>query len=367
MLRFLAILISWYCVGGIICFFDKTLTIQGKNVGYFEDITFWVLGLVQLVLVYSISNILKKFETVMSQLPTLLTNDISENTKAEFEMFLHEELEKIRNYVAIKTPTSRRHYWICVAGWSILVYIFQIHIPIFFPQEKVAWTISPTLYPRGYIFGLLWAIFVYVVVASNTFWYGYSTTFKIFSFIRSFAKHNRLLIVPIAPDGKGGLEYLGSLSFAFTIASSSGMLIVVSWILLYGLTPALLVSFCLYTIGLAIAFFLPLLSIHFAMKTAKKNELHRLSTIFRNSYSELHNSNVSTNLLLSTNEPTMTHRIGFLADIDQLYHGAEKMPVWPFNIETIIKFFTLIVIPILIAFGQIATQNKLSAWLQGLF
>jgi hypothetical protein len=278
---------------------------------------------------------------------------------------LHNQVEAIKNFVSLQDQRSRKYYFCLLSIWAILVFIFQVYIPIFTNSATKAWTISPDLYPLGYIFGIFWAIFVYVIVVGNASWYALASAIKVFFLIKQYVKSHELVISPVAPDKKGGLSVLGNFSLGLTMMCSSFLLLVVAWLLLYGVDFALFLGLLLYLCFLCVIFLGPLLSVHWAMKKAKSLELIRLANIYQKLYTYCPSidSNEFNDLQIKGHKDFIGN-MEILCYIDQLYSRVELMPVWPLSAKTFRKFFSLIFFPLLFAIIQMATYNEVSLWIQ---
>ena len=199
-------------------------------------------------------------------------------------------------------------------------------------------------------------------------WYVLSTTFTLFPILYRYAKANRLIVIPIAPDGKGGLSAIGDVAFALTLIISAGMLLVVSWTIAIGVNTALCLGFAIYSLFLVGLFFLPLLSVHWAMKCAKESELHRLVWLFRHEYAKLpEGKDLAAKPLGSSVDSRNRESVDFLGQLLQLYRRVEAMAVWPFNFSVLWRFFSLIILPILLFIIQLLTENALSEMLTKTF
>ena len=157
---------------------------------------------------------------------------------------------------------------------------------------------------------------------------------------------------------------MGSLSFGLTLTISCGMLLVLAWLIRYGIDLPLLIGFPLYILALTAIFFLPLQSVHLVMAQAKDMERRRIGGLFRSEYSRL--PEISDVDAVSQDEETRCSvkiRMEYLADLDRLFRTVESMSVWPFNVSMLGQFFSLVAIPILLFIFQLFTENALTRML----
>ncbi len=267
-----------------------------------------------------------------------------------------DRIASIRDTVSLRSERSRKHYVRVMAFALLLVYVFQVHIPWFLPPAIRAWPLWPQQYFFGWLVGVFWALFVWCAVLGNMMWYLFSISFSVFVTIYKFAVQDRVVIVPISPDGKGGVGKIGDLAFALTlVVYLAGMPFVLAWLVLYGADLSLLIGLVVYIVILIALFFGPLLSLHWSMKRARKHELERLAALYQHQYDRLPSDAKAQ--ALGTD---VSAQIALLSQLDRLYRRAEAMPIWPFDFSRLRMFITGVALPLAVYMVQSTTGNKLS-------
>ncbi len=349
-LQFMAILSLWYVVGYGICAKYNALQLLGKDAGYFEDIVLLSNYFMYLAMIACSLFLLRKLDFLLERLPDLI--DIS-----------YEELipviNHIREFVSLRRRTAIYLYITILIFMCLLVLVFQIYIPIFKPQDVRAWAIMPDIYPTIFIFAVIFALFQWVIIVGNVFWYLLSIAITVFPVIYRYAREGKLQINPISPDGKGGLTPISDLSYALTICMSCGLILVVSWLILYGVDQPMMLGFPMYIVFLTVVFFMPLQSVHIAMKKAKNFEIYRIGCLFSEEYKKLPEGNNNKKSKSVGKHHDVIDIVRYLADLNQLYRRVEMMPVWPFNFTMLGRFLALIIVPMLLFVVQLTTENYL--------
>jgi hypothetical protein len=156
---------------------------------------------------------------------------------------------------------------------------------------------------------------------------------------------------PLHPDQAGGLSPLGkfslSLSYIITILGFILATIPMSrYYLAHGTfgfswTSDVILGLGIYILAAPFAFFAPLSVAHSAMKSTKQKLLLEISQRFEKEYAELQKS-------IPGDPPKLEERMAYLHGLHSLHELTNKFPVWPFNIENILRFMTSFVSPILL-------------------
>ena len=355
LLRFVVILGAWYAVGYMICSRSGILVLPGDSAGFLEDIVLHAIFFMYMAMVGSILFLLRKLDSLLDQLADFI--DVPQDDLAHV-------VDGIREFVGLQSRRAVAWYTYLLTLMFVLVCIFQVIIPIFAPQEIRSWALMPDVYPGVFCFAVVWALFQWVVVVGNVLWYALSIALTVFPVLYRYAKKDSLEIVPLAPDGKGGLAPIGDLSYALTLTISCGMLLLVSWLVLFGIDLQMVIGFPLYILALTALFFLPLQSVHLAMKRAKDLEIRRIAGLFRLDYSELPEVRDLQEVQKDEHRhQSLRDRIEYLADLDRLFRRVETMSVWPFNVTMLRQFFSLILVPMLLFMIQLTTKGSLTRML----
>lgn len=166
-----------------------------------------------------------------------------------------------------------------------------------------------------------------------------------------------LHIQPLHPDHCGGMAPLGEFSLRVTKAG-----IVVGFICLLGIDANMsLNSYPLihhtnvaiiggYVVGLAILFFLPLLPARTAMCQARDRVLTEISCHFQILLQESVQAISATKDAENSDMERLEH-------IQKLYSIASSMPVYPFNIGNVTRFFGSVIWPVIFMLIQALIKN----------
>ena len=392
-LRMLLILSAWIA-GVLLANWIQGSLILEEGIGLLEDVVMLFLLIMLPALVFLTRPLITRFETLVSGLPEFVLAHSLASTGREqgeesvrastFRRFsrsirtyflptqestssLKDDMTMMRDYVSLKTPQARRLHRLLIAAAVALVVIFQILFPIFIPKETLSWSLLPHAYPLAFSACILWSGFWMIVVIRCVAWYPIAICLTLFPMLSSYSKKRRILVRPIAPDGKGGLSGIGKVSFSITALASCGLLLSVPWIVVFGTNLPLMIGFPAYLMLLTGLFFLPLLSVHEAMDSAKSQELEKWAKRFQLTYENIEpTSNTSCEFSTEAGQ-TSTHlhlQLQCMEAIEHVYARAESMPVWPFDLRTLKQFLTVVLVPLLILVIQLITEDSITIWIK---
>jgi hypothetical protein len=156
---------------------------------------------------------------------------------------------------------------------------------------------------------------------------------------------------PLHPDHAGGLYPLGkfslNLSYIITLLGFILATIPISRYYLangtfgFSWTSDVILGLGIYILAAPFAFFAPLSVAHAAMKGTKERLLLEISQRFEKEYAAIQESIQGDIKEVNTNMEN-------LRGLYSLYELTSEFPVWPFNIENILRFITSFVSPILL-------------------
>jgi hypothetical protein len=156
---------------------------------------------------------------------------------------------------------------------------------------------------------------------------------------------------PLHPDHAGGLSPLGkfslNLSYIITLLGFILATIPISRYYLangtfgFSWTSDVILGLGIYILAAPFAFFAPLSVAHAAMKGTKERLLLEISQRFEKEYAAIQESIQGDIKEVNTNMEN-------LRGLYSLYELTSEFPVWPFNIENILRFITSFVSPILL-------------------
>lgn len=161
-----------------------------------------------------------------------------------------------------------------------------------------------------------------------------------------------IVIQPMHPDRAGGLRSIGRLSVA--VNYFLGLIIIFFSLLIMfhpnaRQQPLYLLIFVLFYILAPILLFLSLSKAYKKMAAKKKEALDRLGITFNYYYEKLSRSSGEAIYdIQSADEISKVYR---------LYEIVDKMPVWPFDVKSVMRFFATITLPLVVFLLQLLTDT----------
>lgn len=148
-------------------------------------------------------------------------------------------------------------------------------------------------------------------------------------------------IRPMHPDHAGGLRHIGSLSMAVNYFLILVMFFFTLLLIFDPFAQRFVLIYLIFYVFTFFIFFASLYEAHKKMRRVKDDALEKLENTSNFYYNKLAASAGSRGIydLDSADEIIM---------VDNLYTIVEKMPVWPFNVNNIIKFFSVFITPFII-------------------
>jgi hypothetical protein len=165
----------------------------------------------------------------------------------------------------------------------------------------------------------------------------------IYFFSSKLGKNNLLIIKPLSPDRAGGFAFLSdaAISFVYMIIPFLMMLIVS---FMKESTPASFHNYLLVIFFIPIfllVFFIPLISFHVAMKTAKTRYLQVIAFKF-NSLNDLLLDDICKQQI---NTESLEKQEKYLGALKNMYDQVANMTEWPLEFKTVYRFVGSFSIP----------------------
>ncbi len=191
-----------------------------------------------------------------------------------------------------------------------------------------------------------------VVIMQGLFWFLLAFTvlrsilhFIMFTFISKLSAKD-IVVIPIHPDGCGGLKAVSHIVQLYKpLAFSIGLVVAGAYandIFVFDKSPfdylniLMIIGFIFFCV---IAFFLPLWPFSRQMRESKKRTLETISDLF---------------LTLWTAEFGHVNKVNYkkidfeaLQHVSALYHVADQMPVWPYDLKTVKSFMSYVIVPLI--------------------
>jgi hypothetical protein len=356
-LRYLIVLLPWPFLAYVVTASEHALVVDGPTVGLLEDTVMLAVVFTAATLPFLWFRLLRALERFFDRLPALVDAGIATTPvslpattdSAHRIMDTSEIVQFWRNTIAVQTDASRRWYGLTLGVFVLLVAIFDVWMPLAGIGGAHAWPLEPRQFPRSFAFGIAWAIYFFVFVVGNTAWLVGAGAAAVYKIVDHYAAERCLRIEPLAPDGQGGLASIGDAALWISLVPSAGIIILTVWSLQYSAVVATLVGGLVYGLALIMLFFLPLQSAHWAMKTVRDRELQRLSSLYSFYYAEVPQS-ARTDTPGRMSEFTIEKTAERLRLCNELYERAARMPVWPFDPKTLLRFLGVVVVPAVVGF-----------------
>ncbi|MBP8130346.1 MAG: hypothetical protein KA184_12275 [Candidatus Hydrogenedentes bacterium] len=164
-----------------------------------------------------------------------------------------------------------------------------------------------------------------------------------------------IIIQPMHPDRSGGLKPIGDLAVTMTYFILL-LIVYVSMLVVFDRFAVRKKGFILIFIFLYLAapvlLFLPLSGAHGKMVEAKSREMQFIDELYQREYSNFKACAQDNELaaLEATN----------LLNIGQLYAKAQELPEWPFDIGSMLRMFSVFVLPVgIFLFEQVMSRDSL--------
>ncbi len=169
---------------------------------------------------------------------------------------------------------------------------------------------------------------------------------------RRLAKRGMITVRPLAPDKAGGLRNLGDLSLAFTYFLLPLAAAPLTHYYTWPETTAGNTLFIIAFIPLfVIVFFVPLGVVHRVMADTKRKTLHGICE----KYLEV-NRLVTSKLESGADYADVAPHREMLDMLDGMYERADRMPVWPFNLNMLTRFLSITLSPLVIVLAESTIQ-----------
>ncbi len=306
-----------------------TLIIRNGNVtGYFQDFTHFPLWVSCILTSICIRYMLGKLHNAFFS-ETLLKGDkynIHRNSSVDYQ-----------DLIAMKRGSGCGKWIVLAFGFmTFMTCLLMVYLPLAGLQEK-SWGFLPSEYPLNYAVCLVGVFITFVLIGGNLAWYGIGCTAIGHKMLDSMKKLGNLKVIPVSPDGQGGFYVLAQFAFSIFLLCMTPLPFILAWIFTFGMTLGLMLALPFVLFFMVFAFFYPLWPAHSIMKSAKKDQLDHISELFEECY--------NTYVSLKPQDRSVSKVLANMNYMQTLYDRARKMPVWPFNMQMLTRFLSLILLP----------------------
>lgn len=326
----------------LVSHFDKNLVMEGAAKGLTEDFAFWGI----MVYVPCLASLgLYHFPHLGRAFHSLRDVIVFEGDKLisfENESLPHKPLsfkrfnEMLSDYEDLINGRGKYFKWKIIAVMIGLGWVTYAGFKHWSGAGGYGWDIwSSHTFPLSFwlrtafetvLFGFIMPCFVFKMIM---------VIFSMRSICKKLSDNKSIKLCPLNPDKAGGLGALGSFSLRVVTLLIPPAAAIIVYLFVNGINDVITILSGLFLLILVFAFFYPLSGAHSSMKYSKYKELSYLSGEFNQVYYSLvydmRNGNIDK----------IADKAAALKDLDDLYKKAEKMPVWPFDSETLMRFASI--------------------------
>lgn len=234
--------------------------------------------------------------------------------------------------------------WYYTSGPHIIA--LAITIALFFVFRKPLNPIWYSLETDNFIYLGGWAQLIVYYITFYIFSLSLLNIFSSYRILKVLFSSNKIIVQPLHPDKCGGLAPLGALSRTLIYANVFlGIIVALNIYHNYvdfgrGLDNPLQISIILgYLVCTYIIFFLPMHAAHKPMKKAKEDEMklihHYIAKINKEVKKDLEEFKDIDNNALEN-----------FQHAKEIYDITSEMPVYPYNVKTVLTFISSVMIPI---------------------
>ncbi|MBU8913254.1 MAG: hypothetical protein KOO61_04470 [Spirochaetales bacterium] len=191
----------------------------------------------------------------------------------------------------------------------------------------------------------IYEVVLFGVVVPALFYKFLMVLHTIRAMFRALTDTHVIRLRPLSPDNAGGLGMIGGYSLKMVYVLLPALVPLLLYVLFMPFTPIIMIGLIVYIPLLILVFFYPLSGAHQAMKRYKTVELEFLARQFNRAY-DTFTSRVGSETFQIDDEAAQAADL--MSKIEELYNKANKMPVWPFNVQTLTRFGATVTIPLII-------------------
>ena len=325
----------------IAAWWSGNLRISGTTIGFFEDPGMYI-NLIAGIVVYTYYFWMP--QGITRAIHGLLENKAIGKAHLKTKSEMGEDYDLNSFWLRIQISFSR-WAWSATASVLSIAGTLILLLPGYLNrlQTQDAWSMAN---PVNVILSILWAIaglyaalLILLFIVLSIYW------------LRRLFTDFAVEVSPLHPDQAGGLSPLGkfslNLSYIITILGFILATLPMSRHYLahgtfgFSWTSDVVLGLGIYILAAPLAFFAPLSVAHSAMKSTKQKLLLEISQQFEREYADIQ-------LSIQGDGSKLEESIANLRGLQSLHELTSKFPVWPFNIENILRFMTSFVSPILL-------------------
>jgi hypothetical protein len=350
-----------YISGFMVCYFDNTLVSFGRELGYLSDYANYFLFLGMIISFSLIYSLRKKFVyAFMGSEGTLVKGKgllAVVNGNRVFWDDYQLTFDRLFSKICLNDKKDRKIYYSIQVIIAIVYIIAATIIPLSTKPSVGNWNFSFVV-NETHFFSYLWCqgkdFLFYVIFIPSALWQVIIITYSTMRLIKYFKIHESFQIIPLSPDNAGGLKPLGEISLLLFYIVIVQIMHIIATELIRGISIHNEILFPIYILFAALVFFLPLGAVHSSMKRAKRDELERISKGYNQIYYKFRDESNESD----ANQMKKKDRMEEMQSIKELYHQADQMPVWPYDLVTISKFLSMFLLPLGVLLTEMLTNAE---------
>lgn len=329
--------VTAFCVAAvlIVSTVDRSLILQGRNVGLLEHPAIWAFFVLQAALPLSIGQSILKLQGT-----SLQNGEIAVHSGKTQDL-----IDSVRKFVRLQTSGSRlAATLIYCTGLAAFVWnTYQNQLPgVVVPYDF--W--DSTTYPWGFWLTRAYKFYLFVVLLPYIAMVHAAILVVILRLVRQSRLSGKLKLLPFHPDGVGGFGFIASLINAPIILTLIiGSIATAAAFIIHGaanVTP--LIGLTILVAWAVAAYIVPILFLKTDIVALKRELIRKLRLRQRSEYSKtLEGSELEFRILRKENEA--------LGYFDKLCTRVESISNYP-HLKRLIRFVGLAVTPSLLAFAM---------------
>lgn len=314
----------------ILVYYHNTLFLKDEGfIGMLDDSLFLFAVFLVPIQLLILNLILRKYITFITEIPSF-TKRIS---RSKLETFV----TKYRVFISKKRPK------LLILKLAVLsVFLFSNIRSLYFREG--GWN-SPE-YLSEFILTILFLIVLFSVLIEILV----KLTLIILAQIKltsELSQNNYLDIRPLSLDNSGNLSNLSELSITFTYILIPFMISALAHYLTWSyLTMGFVGEIILISVSTVFLFYFPLGTVHTVMKKSKKQFLREIDDKYIVCCDKLIDK-------IDLEDDKINETKVYCDTLKQLYEKGKEMPVWPFDLKIMAKFFAILSGPFVIVFIEI--------------
>ncbi len=260
------------------------------------------------------------------------------------------DVEYFENVLSLRHRKARIFYFVAIGIGAAANILTQINILT--TDQMQGWAIQNT-YPLSAAAQMIQNVITWWFFWAETGFILLTNMWALIYLVQKLAKHDAFIISPVSKDKAGGLNLISHYCLHFVRILFFPLLFLLAFTLLFDFKFVVTAAILGYTLFLVLVFVLPLVKIHGAMKRCKNRELLEFENIFKQYYTDLRDLLEDEHRLDSEEVEQLSSK---LLNIQSIFELIKKQPVWPYDLSLLSRFFSIILLPIILLLIELVTN-----------